>query len=83
MPRYTPKPVLYPSEKSEYHITTPSGIVSCIFEDKDLALKRFAKCPPDWKLLEVTLSKTDVTPEDHDRTAPLQLCMSQAVILAA
>lgn len=76
------KPVVYPTARSEFHITTPTGVISAIFEDRELALTRFAKCPSSWRLIEVTLLKNDVTPADHDKTAPMQLRIAGNVPLA-
>lgn len=62
MPKLKHKKIVYPIEHSEYHITTPTGVISGIFEDKELALLRFTGRPESWRLLEVTVIKRDVTP---------------------
>lgn len=74
------EPVVYPTARSEYHITTPTGVISGIHEDKVRALEIFKGRPSSWKLIEVTLTKVDITPELHDLTAPLQLHMSQVLV---
>jgi hypothetical protein len=79
--RYKLKTQSYPKTDKLYQITTPSGVISCTFECKKLALERFKNCPEHWHLIETIITKTDITPKDHKGV--LQLHMSERVIEAA
>ena len=80
MPRSTRKPIVYPTRRSEYRITTPTGTISSIYEDKELAIERFKRSPASWRLIELVVYNIDITPADHDVTAPLQLHMSHVLV---
>lgn len=62
MPRYQPKELKYPQKDFSYQIVTPSGVVSCIYDDVTLAQQRFEKMPYGWKILKVCVIRIDVTP---------------------
>lgn len=81
MARYRITRPQYPQTYEQWAITTPSGIMSKVFDDEKLALERFKDCDPDWKLVKLTVMREDVTPEDHKGV--MQLHMSQAIIEAA
>lgn len=80
MPKLNHQSIVYPTARSEYHITTPTGVISNVFEDRALALERFSNYPSSWKLIEVIFTKIDITPADHDVTAPMQLHMTQVLV---
>jgi hypothetical protein len=47
----------------EYQIVTGAGIVSCVFDEKPLAVKRFREINnPTWKLIEVIKRVREITP---------------------
>jgi hypothetical protein len=53
---------------TEYHIVSGSGVVSCTFDQFDLAKTRFDQINDSrWKLLEVTRRVRDITPAKKKR----------------
>ncbi len=65
--RYQPKDIEYPLHTEELRIITPSGVVHCAFNDRDLAVERLKKCPLSWRLIQVSIKQEDITPR---RRAP-------------
>lgn len=57
MPKYRPKTIQHVEYHEEFRIVTPSGVVSCVFEQQDeaLARARFKNAFPGWKLVRTTI----------------------------
>lgn len=52
------------NQTEEFHLVTPSGVVSLITNDIQLALARWERMdqPKNWKILSVVTHRYDVTP---------------------
>lgn len=48
----------------EYQIVTAAGIISCTFDDRKLAERRFKEINnPSWKLIKITKRIDEITPK--------------------
>lgn len=71
MARYQPKDIQYPLIKTEYHIVTPAGVTSCIFDDLKLASARLKKCPATWQIIKVQSIAQPIAPARIPRHDPI------------
>jgi muramoyltetrapeptide carboxypeptidase LdcA involved in peptidoglycan recycling len=73
------------NQTDEIHLVTPSGVISLITNDMDLAIARWEKMgqPRGWKILQIVTHRYDVTPARMSRltksTAALKLAREQGI----